>query len=180
MTTTNNTLSNIVSSLENRINTYKEVQIPTIKAIAATAAKFNGKVLNRRFTAAVTKALESNANRVRVDFNTNWDNTTDYDIIKVNYCQNGTYGEFRIYPDRMQVKDYTDEDGRLVAEKLIYTCNKLLAVIAENIETDEKSIKQAAEFVTRVESIQTAIKQIDKDFPLALRAKVHGSYEFCR
>ena len=176
--TANNALSSIVSTLENRINTYNEIQLPAVEAIRATAAKFNGKVLNRRFTAAVTKALESNENRITVNFPADWDGSTKYDIIQVSYRYNDKYDEFRLYPDRMQIKDYTDEAGRLVAEKLIKTCDKYKAVIEENINTDKEGIARAAEFVARVEGIKEQIKDIDKDFPLCLRARVGGNFDF--
>lgn len=100
-------LNNIVSTLENRINTYNKVQLPALEAIKATAAKFDGKAFNRRFTAAVTKALESNSTRITVDFSTTWDNKTEYDIIRISYRNaDGSYECFKLYPDRAKIKDY--------------------------------------------------------------------------
>lgn len=171
-------LSNIVSILENRINVYNEIQLPVIAAIRSTAAKFNGKVLNRRFTAAVTKALESNENHITVGFDVKWDGSTEYDIIKVSYRHNDKYNEFCIYPDRIQIKNYTNDAGRLVAEKLITTCNKYKGVIEANILEDQKAIERAAEFVARVEAVKNEIEAINKDFPLSLRARVGGNYDF--
>lgn len=112
MNTNNIHVNNIVATLNERNEIRRNIELPALAAISKTATKFDGKVFNRRFTAAVTKTLESNANRITVAFRQKYDGTTEYDIIRVHYCYNGKYSEFAIYPDRIEIKDYTDDAGR--------------------------------------------------------------------
>lgn len=173
-------VNNIVAILTDRNNIRKEIELPVIAAIREQAAKFNGKVFNRRFTAAVTKALQDNPNRVNVGFRVKWDSTTEYDIINVHYRHNGNYGEFSIYPDRAKVHDHTDNDGRLVAERLVATCDRYESATRDNIANDEIAIDRAPEFVARVEALQVEVEAIIKDFPLSLRARFVGNIDFRR
>lgn len=173
-------VNNIVATLTDRNNIRKEIELPVIAAIREQAAKFDGKVFNRRFTAAVTKALQANPNRVNVGFRVKWDGTTEYDIINVHYNHNGNYGEFSIYPDRTNVQDYTDNDGRLIAERLVATCARYEAATLDNIASDENAINRTPEFVARVEAVQAEIEAINKDFPLSLRARFTGNVDFRR
>lgn len=177
----NNThVDKITASLNERVDIYESIQLPVVDAIRTAAESFSGKVFNRRFTAAVTKALESNPNRIKVGFATNWDNSTDYEIFAVHYNYNGKCGEFRIYPDRTTVKNHTDEAGRLDPAKLLATCDKEKAAILVNIESDKAAINKAADFVARVEAVRSEIEAINKEFPLALRARISGNLEFRR
>lgn len=190
LNTTNNTpatmnannihVNNIVATLTNRNNIRKEIELPVIAAIREQAAKFNGKVFNRRFTAAVTKSLQDNPNRINVNFRTKWNGEAEYDIINVHYNHNGNYGEFSIYPDRTNVHDYTDNDGRLVAEQLVATCDRYETATLDNIAADEIAIERTPEFVARVEALQAEVEAINKDFPLSLRARFTGNIDFRR
>lgn len=175
---TNNNVTNIVETLVNRINICKEVELPVVAAIWEQAGKFNGKVLNRRFTAAVTKSLQDNPNRIKVDFRTKWDGSTEYDIIEAGYCHNGKYNTFTIYPDRTTICDYTDEACRLVSDKLTATCDRYQSLILDNIAADEDAILKAPEFVARIEAIQAEIEAVNKEFPLSLRAHFSGNVTF--
>lgn len=175
---TNNNVTNIVETLVNRINIRKEIELPVIAAIREQAGKFNGKAFNRRFTAAVTKSLQDNPNSISVEFRKNWDSTTEYDIIEARYSYDGKYNTFTIYPDRKTVCDYTDENCRLVADKLISTCDRYKSIILDNIAADESAILKAPEFVARVEAIQAEIKAVNKEFPLSLMAYFSGNVTF--
>lgn len=180
MSTNNIHVNNIVATLNERNEIRRNIELPALAAISKTATKFDGKVFNRRFTAAVTKTLESNANRITVAFRQKYDGTTEYDIIRVHYCYNGKYSEFAIYPDRIEIKDYTDGAGRLVAEKLIETCKRHISATLDNITNDENAIKRTPEFVARVEAVRAEIESINKDFPLSLRARFTGNIDFRR
>lgn len=175
---TNNNVTNIVEKLVNRVNIYKEVELPVIAAIREQAGKFNGKVLNRRFTAAVTKSLQDNTNRIAVDFMKKWDGTTYYDIIEARYSYGGIYKTFTIYPDRKTVYDYTDEACRLVSDKLTATCDRYQSLILDNIAADEEAMRIAPEFVARIQAIQAEIEAVYKEFPLSLSAHFSGNVKF--
>lgn len=180
MNTNNIHVNNIVATLNECNEIRRNIELPALAAISKTATKFDGKVFNRRFTAAVTKTLESNANRITVAFRQKYDGTTEYDIIRVHYCYNGKYSEFAIYPDRIEIKDYTDGAGRLVAEKLIETCKRHISATLDNITNNENAIKRTPEFVARVEAVRAEIESINKDFPLSLRARFTGNIDFSR
>lgn len=173
---------NIQNALKTDLQFYKDCH-SCIPVIIDVCKKFDGKVLNKRFTDAMREATTgkfsaNNLSYVRVDFCTRF-NEKGFEI---QAYANG-YLYFSFFYRYAKSKDwdtfFTKSPGgkdRLLAESVIKEIEKRDAALSQKITDVEKSIPKIKEYVDTYNAMVNDIEKYVKSIPTDARDKISRSY----
>ena len=169
-------LNSILGKISTRQEEINAVLFPILSAVEETARKFGGKVLNRRFTTAITEALSGNGHHITAGFAEEWNGKPRYSTMQFHYrSSQGDYRTFYLYASNEVHRSYSNESGRIEADRVLWTVSNERDCLQNELTTLASASEEAERFIKKFSAIEEEMQNLR--LTPGLGKFIYGSYE---